>query len=137
MRTMATPWQQLSQADQQKLIDRLAERVETFVAPCIAQLAAGGFTNVRAHLKQAVVTEDAIKVTINCPRDSEHAITDCVGRQIVVVFIDPEQHAAAMDTIRADADQPSLPLEIENGEDLEDYAAEATGPDIAGEGSTR
>lgn len=40
-----------------------------------------------------------------------HELADRVGSRAIVVFADPKEYTDGMDQIKAQADQPELPLE--------------------------
>lgn len=109
---LRTPWAITPQQMQQETLDRLQEHVENAVSAAVSGIASAGFTFAPARIDSLAIKDEA-KATILLSRGTEamHLFADRVGSAVVVVFADPKDYTAQMDSIRSQADQNPLPLE--------------------------
>ncbi|MGD9885814.1 MAG: hypothetical protein AB7U95_37525 [Reyranella sp.] len=105
-------WQRVSEAEQARIIERMRQSVETAVRAAVSGIASAGFAWAPAALESLTI-KDGAKATLILSRGTEamHEFADRVGSPVVVVFADPKEYLEEMHEIRAQADQPSLPLE--------------------------
>jgi len=105
------PWHLLPQASQTEVLDRIRGQIDAMVHLVVRKLATGGFEYVAASL-DSFTSKKEIKVGLSLPRGVEelHTLLDRVGTSVVLVFADPKDFTGGMDQLKAQADQPALPL---------------------------
>lgn len=110
--TLRTPWAITPQQQQQEVLDRLRAQVQTAVHAAVSVIASAGFTHAPVRLDSLTIKDEA-KATLLLTRGTEamHVFADQVGASAVIVFADPKDYTAQMDSIRSQADQNPLPLE--------------------------
>lgn len=110
--TLRMPWVITPQQQQQEVLDRLRSQVQNAVHAAVSGIASAGFTHAPVTIESLAI-KDGVKATLTLMRGTEamHVFADQVGASAVIVFADPKDYTAQMDSIRAQADQPSLPLE--------------------------
>lgn len=106
------PWAITPQQMQQEVLDRLRARVDTAVRAAVSGIVSSGFNCATVALESLTI-KDGAKATLILSRGTEamHTFADHIGSAAIVVFADPKDYLAQMESIRAQADQPSLPLE--------------------------
>ena len=109
------PWAKISEAEQTQTIERMKNAVHQQVDIAVRMIAAGGCAAFPAELESMNV-KDGIKLSLvvakGVPRRDE--LMDHVGSTVMVVAMDSAQYLEGMDKIKAQADQPELPLEVED-----------------------
>lgn len=106
------PWNVTPQQQQQDTIDRVRATIDHAVAHAVRRIATGGFDSVAVEIESLAVKDDG-KVTLVLPRgtDEVHVLLDHVKGKALLVFADPAEFAAQANAVKAQADQPALPLE--------------------------
>lgn len=110
IRSIRVPWSILPQGEQQPVIDRITERVDAAVKKGMGDALAGGFPRVVAKL-ESITIKDATVAKLTFGNEELHALADFVGTDVVLVLASPDNHQAGVGSVRADADQPSLPMD--------------------------
>jgi hypothetical protein len=113
---MRTLWAVTPQQQQRETLDRLQRQVDQAVHIAVNRIAIGGFSHITAQIESLTIKDEA-KAALLLSRGTEalHELADRVGSRAIVVFADPKEFTEGMDSIKAQADQPDLPLE-EGGE---------------------
>ena len=106
------PWAVTPQQQQQDLLDRLRRQVDEAVRVAVSRIAMQGFSHISASIESLTIKDEA-KAALLLSRGSEelHTLADRVGSRAIIVFADHAEYTDGMDAIKAQADQPSLPLE--------------------------
>lgn len=106
------PWIATPEQQQREVIDRLRAKVEMAVQTAVRRLATMGFTHVVAQVESLTIKDEA-KAVLLLSRGTEamHELADNVGSRAVIVFADPADYTDGMHVIKAQADQPALPLD--------------------------
>ena len=106
------PWLVTPQQDQQALLDRLRYQVEEAVRVAVSRIAMQGFSHISASIESLTIKDEA-KAVLPLSRGSEelHTLADRVGSRAIIVFADHTEYTDGMNAIKAQADQPPLPLE--------------------------
>lgn len=107
-----TPWAATPQQQQQELLDRLQHQVGEAVRIAVSRIAMQGFQHISASIESLTIKDEA-KAVLLLSRGSEelHTLADRVGSRAIIVFADHTEYTDGMNAIKAQADQPSLPLE--------------------------
>ena len=106
------PWSITPQQEQQALLDRLRSQVEEAVRVAVSRIAMQGFSHISASIESLTIKDEA-KAVLLLSRGSEelHTLADRVGSRAIIVFADHTEYTDGMNAIKAQADQPPLPLE--------------------------
>lgn len=109
---LQTPWQNTPQDKQQQILDRLRAGVYEAVGTAVRRIAGEGFPHVAVSIESLSIKDEA-KAAISVPRASSamHDLADMVGQRAILVFVDEKAYTANMEKLKAQADQPELPLE--------------------------
>lgn len=101
-------WQELSQDQQDGVIARISARIRHETARAVNLIA--GAANDSARVKvESVTVKDGSKIVLKTLLPV-HDVIDHVGKDAVLVMVDPEQFFGGMDSVKGDKDQPDLPL---------------------------
>jgi ribosome modulation factor len=111
LKLLPRPFEQLSQKQQDEIIDRLRLRVRNGVGLAVHLIASGNRTVVVGDLEQITI-KDGAKAVIKIPSSAEnlHDLYDAQGSAVLVVVTDADQHTAGMDAIKGEADQRAMDL---------------------------
>lgn len=111
IRLLPKPWEQLTKAKQDDIIDRLRERVGSNIKMAVHMLAAQGRVTVVADLDQ-ITRKDGIKAVfkINSNTEGRHELFDSEGKACLIIVADAADHTGGMDAINGEADQRSMDL---------------------------
>lgn len=130
------PWQNTAQAEQQQVIERLRNAVEQHVSIGVRKVAAIGFTAYAGELNSMAV-KDGIKLSVMLHKGVARTdeLLDHVGAAVLVVLADSTEYLEGMEKIKAQADQPELPLDPnaasgEPGAPVESAAPPTDGGDV-------
>jgi hypothetical protein len=105
-------WTWHSEAEQQQVIDRLRYGVDAAVNVCVHEIANLGFASLGVSIEGLNVKEDAkLTCTLSKHDPAIQALLARVGGAAVLVLIDPEAYRVGIEKIKAEPDQPQLPLE--------------------------
>ncbi len=121
LKAAPTVWQKMSEAQQQEVIYRITNRVMHNIEQAVMMIAAEARPLIRAKLA-AVTIKDDLKATVLLSRHhpDRHEFIDSAGQEILIVLLNAEQFTGGADDIKADPDQPTLPLpegEVADGDD--------------------
>lgn len=133
LRHQTVVFKDLSEADQEQRAMYLQQHINQAAAHAAKQLMAGGFPAVTAKLKKITV-EDGVNAQLTFGNEELHALSDAVGTMVVLVLVDPQTHASAVDDLAllVDKDQGELPLA-----GVDDYVTMAADPDADPPSSAR
>lgn len=111
LKAAPTVWQKMSEAQQQEAIYRITNRVTHNIEQAVMMIAAEARPSIRAKLA-AVTIKDDLKATVLLSRHhpDRHEFIDSAGQEILIVLLNTEQFTGGADDIKADPDQPALPL---------------------------
>ena len=102
-------WQKLNREKQQDVIDRMRRRVESQVRDAVLRIASEERPTIKAILgEEKTKTHIEAKITMSREDPQRHALRDAVGKTVLIVVIDPEEHVEGMEGIEADPDQGDL-----------------------------
>jgi len=106
-----TLWAVTPKQQQEEILDYCAEEVDKVVIACARKIVAAGCPSVTATLQQITV-KDGVKATLLFDRADEalDALTHRVGQNLVLVLVDPADHASRIEDLQGDEDQNPLPL---------------------------
>jgi hypothetical protein len=109
VRTAPAQWSKLSEGQQETLIARLRNVVRLEAAKACQLIAQGKVDGARVKI-EGLTVKDGAKCTLGLTNEAAHDVIDYVGKPAVLLLISPEQYFAAGDDVKADRDQPQLPL---------------------------
>lgn len=111
LKAAPTVWQKMSEAQQQEVIYRVTNRVAHNIEQAVMMIAAEARPSIRAKLA-AVTIKDDLKATVLLSRHhpDRHEFIDSAGQEILIVLLNAEQFTGGAGDIKADPDQPALPL---------------------------
>lgn len=111
VRNLDKPWPNTPEAEQQRVIDRLCAACDAAVRAAVNGVAQCGFPFAVGTLESLAI-KDGVKAAVKFGRAAEsiHTLMDHVGTGVLIVFADPTKFTEGMNRIRADVDQPELPL---------------------------
>lgn len=117
-KALPKPWQQLSEHDQNEVLDRARLKVESIVHDAVSILSGNGWVSVLADI-EGIAIKDHVKVTLKVTRgNSEIAMHELYGSRnqpCRVVLCSPEAYTGGMDAIKGEADQRVIDLNAEEG----------------------
>jgi hypothetical protein len=108
IKQQVVPWGALPEAEQQKVINRVAEHTEKAIREVVQIIAGKARPTVIASV-ESVTFKDGVKVALTFPRSQgdRHAIADAQGSDVLLVLPDYES-ALGGDAPKAEKDQPEL-----------------------------
>jgi hypothetical protein len=109
VRTASAQWSKLTEVQQEMLISRLRNTVRTETEKAMYLIAKGARETARVKIESLTVKEGA-KCVLQIGGDAAHDVLDYVGQSAVLVMCDPKQFFGDMDEVKADKQQPELPL---------------------------
>ena len=111
LRLLPKPWEQLAQAKQDDVIDRLRKRVETNVKMAVHLLAADGRTVVAGALEQITI-KDGVKAVVKFGAGAPnlHDLFDVAGKEVLVVVANAADYTGGMDEAHGESDQRAMDL---------------------------
>lgn len=109
IKLLPKPWEALTKAKQDDIIDRLRSRVEHNVKMAIHILAADGRTVVVGKLDQITI-KDGIKcvVTVGSKQDNLHEMYDATGKAVLMIVSDVKDNMVGAGDIEGEVDQRGL-----------------------------
>jgi len=104
-------WTKIAKAQQDDVIDRLRNRVETNVKMAVHLISAEGRTVVAGDLDQITI-KDGVKAVVkfSSATPNLHDLYEASGKAVLVVVANPAQHTGGMDEVRGEADQRAIDL---------------------------
>lgn len=117
-KAMPKPWQQLSESEQNDVLDRARYMVETIVHDAIEIVTAGEWVSVLADVENIAI-KDHVKVTLKIARsnseESMHELYNSRNQACRIVLASAEQYIGGMDEIKGESDQRLMDLNVEEG----------------------
>ena len=109
IKLLPKPWEALTKAKQDDIIDRLRSRVEHNVKMAIHILAADGRTIVVGELDQITI-KNGIKVvvTVGAKQENLHEMYDATGKSVLMIVSDVKDHMVGTKDIEGEVDQRGL-----------------------------
>jgi hypothetical protein len=110
-------WHKMSEATQAESIERIEKQCRAAIKTCVHLIASHGFTRLGAKI-DSITMKDGIKATlkISVHEAARHSLYDSVGSFCTIVLADVEQFGGGSEVVKADKDQPELPLLEPNDE---------------------
>lgn len=111
VRALQKPWAAMNETEQQRCIDYLAAQVDMAVTRAVRDVAGMGFTHFGAQLESLNV-KDGMKAVLKLPTP-EHDVEQLLGNVssvCVLVLVDHAVYVEGVHQVKADPDQPGLPL---------------------------
>lgn len=132
IKLLPDPWQKMSEAKQNDVIDRLRARVESNVKMAVHLIASEGRTVVAGDLDQITI-KDGVKAVVKFGSRAEnlHELYDVAGKAVLVVVANAADHTQGMDEISGESDQRSMDLGHEYHDN--DGGGMGKGPVVEGE----
>ncbi|WP_454691175.1 cell division protein FtsK [Achromobacter aloeverae] len=130
IKLLQKPWDALTEAKQNDLIERLRARVESNVKMAVHLIASDGRTVVQGDLDQVTI-KDGAKVVIKIGRAAEslHELYDSQGKAVLIVVADGQRHTGGMGEVRGESDQRAMNLgreyTDEDGDGMDDNVVDA------------
>lgn len=111
IKLLPDPWQKLSKAKQDDVIDRLRARVESNVKMAVHMLAAEGRVTIAGDLDQITI-KDGVKAVVKFGTGAEnlHELYDVAGKAILLVVANAADHTGGMNEIVGETDQRAMDL---------------------------
>lgn len=110
------PWQQMSESEQNTVIDRAKCRIDQAVTTAIAILFGNGCVSVIADI-EGVAIKDNVKCILKVSRtnssEAMHELFTAHNQPCRILLATPDAYLGGMDEIKGEADQTSLPLDID------------------------
>ena len=126
-RNVRAPFHSLNEGQQQEVIDRVTEAAEKSVYNAISIISSRNVDTIPVTIVDAKFKAKAITVTaaIDAQDPNRHGLIDVAGRLCLLVLA-PNDYAEGLDGIKAERDQPDLPLHVS---DLTGNLFAGKGPD--------
>ncbi len=107
------PFHSLNEGQQQEVIDRVTEAAEKSVYNAISIISSRNVDTIPVTIVDAKFKAKAITVTaaIDAQDPNRHGLIDVAGRLCLLVLA-PNDYAEGLDGIKAERDQPDLPLHV-------------------------
>lgn len=117
-KAMPKSWQQLSESEQNEVLDRARLSVETIVESAVAALASEDWVSVLAVI-ESVAIKDHVKATIRITRnnsdESMHELFNSRSQPCRIVLASADSYTEGMEEIKGEADQRVMNLNAEEG----------------------
>lgn len=115
VKVLARPWQQMTESQQDDVLERITSQVRDAVADTIRMLATRGATHVVCELEQITVKKDA-KAVLLIPRAGiGDDLLDAVGLQVILVVGPSLDDARNIPKPKAEPDQADLLGQVTSG----------------------
>jgi hypothetical protein len=114
-KVMPKVWQQLSQFDQDMVIDRARYRIESAVRTAIGLIVSDGYTSVIADLEGVAIKDDikaTFKVSRGNPSDSMQELFSSHNQACRIILSSAAQYTGGMDEVRGESEQSELDLAV-------------------------
>ncbi len=111
IKLLPDPWQKLSKAKQDDIIDRLSARVESNVKMAVHLLAAEGRVTIAGDLDQITI-KDGVKAVVKFGTGAAnlHELYEVAGKSVLVVVANAADHTGGMSDIQGEDDQRAMDL---------------------------
>lgn len=126
IKLLPDPWQKLSKAKQDDVIDRLRARVESNVKMAVHMLAAEGRVTIAGDLDQITI-KDGVKAVVKFGFGAAnlHELYEVAGKAVLVVVANAADHTGGMNDVTGESDQRAMDLGHEykpnsDGEGMDD-----------------
>jgi len=112
-RNVRAPFHSLNEGQQQEVIDRVTEAATKSVYNAISIISSRNVDTIPVTIVDAKFKAKAITVTaaIDAQDPNRHGLIDVAGRLCLLVLA-PNDYAEGLDGIKAERDQPDLPLHV-------------------------
>ena len=112
-RNVRAPFHSLNEGQQQEVIDRVTESATKSVHNAISIISSRNVDTIPVTIVDAKFKAKAITVTaaIDAQDPNRHGLIDVAGRLCLLVLA-PNDYAEGLDGIKAERDQPDLPLHV-------------------------
>lgn len=139
IKLLPEPWQKLSKAKQDDIIDRLRKRVESNVKMAVHLLAAEGRVTIAGDLDQITI-KDGVKAVVKFGTGAAnlHELYDVAGKAILLVVANAADHLVGINEMAGENDQRAMDLGHEyhdndgGGMDGESVQGEAIDGEVLG-----
>jgi hypothetical protein len=104
-------WQKLSEDQQNQVIERARESIETAVSRAVELIASNGFVRVTGQLQDVAIKKDIqAKVAIFKSNSSEamFELYNSFGTVCTLVLASPEQFLGGMQAVKGEKNQPDM-----------------------------
>lgn len=111
IKLLPDPWQKLSKAKQDDIIDRLRKRVDSNVKMAVHLLAAEGRVTIAGDLDQITI-KDGVKAVVKFGAGVEnlHELYDVAGKAILLVVANAADHLVGINEMAGESDQRAMDL---------------------------
>lgn len=111
IKLLPDPWQKLSKAKQDDIIDRLRKRVDSNVKMAVHLMAAEGRVTIAGDLDQITI-KDGVKAVVKFGTGAEnlHELYDVAGKAILLVVANAADHTVGMNEVSGESDQRAMDL---------------------------
>lgn len=106
------PWDAMTQAMQDEVIERLRNRVETNVRKTVGLIVSDDKVVMPATV-ESVTFKEGVKAVLKISRHAvgRHDLADCEGSDVVVVIVDPKIYMRSTHEIKGRPDQQTISVE--------------------------
>lgn len=113
-------WKQLSQLDQEMVIERLSTRIDNLIKRALHIMASKDRAAILGTM-DSVTIKSGVKATISISKNSPHILDlyENTGQPMLLIAASHAEFTDGMDTVVGESDQPDLldPLDEEEGEE--------------------
>lgn len=127
IKQMRRPWQEMTQVEQEDVIESLRRNVLTATGSAVRLIASNGAISVVGTLDQVTIKE-GVKAQITIPKDSENLteLFDAVSNSVMIVCAGNAIYTKGVDEIHGEEDQANMfecGAEYDENRTLEDEKA--------------
>lgn len=110
IRTLKKPWEQLSEAEQQNVIDAVTKNSETVIRNVSKLVASNGFDTVNIVLGKFTNNKGTVKLEVQAYSTPDNLTKLCVHgeRSAVIVLTDAAEFMGQSSEAKPDPDEPEL-----------------------------
>lgn len=109
LKLMPRPWPAMSEQDQQDVIYRAQERVQSAIRQAVEIIASDNRPTIVATV-ESVTVKEGIKAVLTLPKSDEqrHDLFDAAGQAVLLVVAGSAPYSGGAGEVKPDPDQPSL-----------------------------
>lgn len=114
IKTLPKPWQQMNEAEQQRIISRVTDQADRLVTAAVEVVAAGGRPVIPAML-DSIKIKDGVQATITMSKHDEHRheLFDAQGSRVYLSVVETSPYTGVESELTPEPDQPDLLGEAE------------------------
>ena len=114
IRTQKKPWEKLTKAEQDEVIDALRKSVRLATDSAVRLIASNSSTTVVGDLEQVTI-KDGVKAQVVVAKNAENLaeLFDAVGKEVLIVCASNAVYDKDLDKVEGEADQRSFDLGAE------------------------